>query len=396
MLNRLAGSPFFQMGYRPFFFLGSLYAIVSVLLWALWYGYRPPPFHFFNALAWHAHEMIFGFALAIIVGFLLTASATWTKTRGLFGKPLLLLVVLWGAARVLMIVSQYISSQALFVTTSIVDLSLTVLSLIFLSPPILHARVWRNINILFLLTVFGLGNLLFHLQAHEIFIFDVSAATKIGVHAIALLLTIIGGRVIPFFTQNANPDQSIKKFKLLEWLVMGGVIAAGLSDLLSLNRFFEFSTFIFLIVGSLHIVRLWFWRSHCCADSPLLWILHVGYFWIGLFYFFLYLSEAYGFPARAISYHALTIGAMGVLIIGMMSRVSLGHSGRPLILPKGMLISYFSILLAGALRITIALVPELYILGIRVVAALWILSFLVFLIYYSPIFFKVRPDGRPG
>lgn len=395
-MKNLLGSkaPFFQMGYRPFFFLGSLYAALSIGFWSMWYARGEIPSSFMPPLLWHSHEMIYGFAIAIIGGFLLTASATWTQTRGLHGPALLGLVFIWGLSRLLIFLSQHFEHGTLFALTSIVDLLFLPLLITALAGPLLKAKMWRNISFLFILGVFWLGNIFYHLEVYELFSFRPKIGMEVGLHTISLILTIIGGRVIPFFTQNALPHIQVSKYLGLERIVIFGTLLVFIFEIIQVPS--SVLSLVAFAVGGLHLLRLYFWKPWRTFTNPLLWVLHLGYLWLGLFYILLGSSLFFGVPAKSVSYHALTIGAMGVLIIGMMSRVSLGHSGRPLLLAKGMLFSYGAILLASIVRILIGFYPAIYVQGIKWVAIFWITSFVIFLFYYSKIFFTWRADGKPG
>jgi uncharacterized protein involved in response to NO len=384
-------TPLLRMGYRPFFFGGSVSAILLILLWVYWFSSGSIPQGFLAPIRWHSHEMIFGFSMAVIAGFLLTASANWTQTRGEHGFSLGALFLVWILGRLLLIMAQLSPNSTIHILATIVDLAFIPHLIFLLAPPLIKSRQLRNINFLFILSLFFLANLLFHLEAWGKL--QVSGMT-LALHLVSLLLTIIGGRVIPFFTQNALPDATVVRFQWVENLLPWVVTAVAISDLvLSIH---PLTGWLALLCSLLHSARLFGWKSLATRKNPLLWILHLGYFWLALFYVFVFLSDIESVVARSISWHALTIGAMSTLIIGMISRVSLGHSGRPLILKKGMLISYTSILAAAVVRVSLGFWPQYYVLGIQVVACLWIVSFGVLLFYYCPIYFSPRADGRHG
>lgn len=381
------------IGFRPFFLLGSLSSMLSILFWAWVYFSGHTMGGYFDPIVWHAHEMIYGFSLAIVAGFLLTASASWTQTQALSGLKLKRLFCVWLLGRVGMAIS-LLEWPYLNVFISLIDLLFIPLLIISLAPPLIKAKRMANIQFLFLLGLLGVGNLLTHLASLSII--DYSFGTKaiyLGVNLILLIMVIIGGRVVPAFTSNALRIKT-NQWAVIEKLSLGAVWAYVL-----LNFFMSEGPvvgWVALLAGIFNLIRLAGWKSIKTLGQPLLWILHIGYAWIIAGYFLLFLSDVFEFLPRSVAIHAFTAGAMGTFIIGMMSRVSLGHSGRPLKLMKGFVISYFFITLSGVVRVISGFFLEQYGLGIMLAGVFWVVSFLIFLIYYFKILVSPRADGRPG
>lgn len=386
--------PLWRMGYRPFFFFGSVLAVLLIGIWSWWFASSSVPDQFFAPIYWHGHEMIFGFAVAIVAGFLLTASSNWTRTRGVHGRQLMLLVFVWLAARILLLLSQYVDHRGIHLFASLVDLSFLPLLIYALAKPLLQSRQWRNIQFLWLLGILFAGNLVMHLSAYGWITTGYFQGRSMGLHILHILLLVIGGRVIPLFTQNALSQVRVRAHPLLERVIFWFAFLFFVADLsFGPSRMVGV---LALLMGILHLCRLLGWESWQTRSQPILWILHLGYFWLFIFGILIFASDTLLLLPRLVSFHALSIGAMGTLIIGMMSRVALGHSGRPLILPSGMVWAYWFITAAAVLRIGIVFWPSHYSDGVRLVGMLWVFSFGIYLWYYSRIFFTPRADGRPG
>jgi len=381
------------IGFRPFFLLGSLTSMLLVLFWA-WVFYSGITLGgYFDPIVWHAHEMIYGFTLAIVAGFLLTASPNWTQSKALSGLKLKRLFCLWFLGRVLMALS-FFEWPYLNYAASLVDLLFIPFLITSLAPPLLKARRLSNSQFLLILGILGIGNLLIHLASLNII--DSSYANKaiyLGVNLILLIIVIIGGRIVPAFTSNALRVEAWK-WPVIEYFALGSLWAYIL-----LSFFMDDGKvigWIALFGGLFNLLRMAGWNTLKTLKYPLLWILHMGYLWIIIGFFLIFLSDVVGILPRSVAIHAFTAGSMGTMIIGMMSRVSLGHSGRPLHLAKGFISSYIFITLSGVIRVASGFYMEHYTLGILLAGFFWGLSFLIFLIYYSRILILPRAGGRPG
>lgn len=381
------------IGFRPFFLLGSLTSMLLILFWAWAFYSGVTLVGYFDPIVWHAHEMIYGFSLAIVAGFLLTASANWTQSKPLSGTKLKRLFCLWFLGRVFMALSLF-EWPYLRVLTSVIDLLFIPFLIYSMAPPLLRARRMANIQFLLILGVLGLGNILIHLASLSVI--DASYGNKgiyLGLNLILLILVIMGGRIVPAFTSNALRIEAWK-WPVIEYFSLGSVWAYIFLSFFSANEFVV--GWISLFAGIFNLIRMGGWNSLKTLRYPLLWILHLGYLWIAIGFFLVFLSNVLEVLPQSVAIHAFTAGSMGTFIIGMMSRVSLGHSGRPIQLAKGFTLSYLFITFSGIIRVISGFYLEYYSLGILLAGVFWGLSFLIFLIYYFNILVSPRADGRPG
>lgn len=377
--------PVLGLGFRPFFLLAALLAAAWLPLWlAIWLGGADLPLAY-DGMAWHAHEMIFGFAVAVLAGFLLTAVRNWTKQPTPSGASLASLVALWLAGRLALLLGASLP-HALVVA---VDVAFLPAVAVALALPILRARNRRNYAIPLLLLALAALNLLFHLGDAALS----RAATLAGVDLLVVFLVFVGGRVIPFFTRNALPAARVTTRRWLDWtatLSTAALVPLHLTDLLVPTAV------VALLAGAANLARLAGWGSLATRRSPILWVLHVGYLWIGLGLVFtglgLWVPELGG-----VALHALTVGALGTLVLGMISRVSLGHTGRPLVVSRAVVAAFALVTLAALARVGLPLLaPGLYSASLVVSASAWVLAYAIFFAVYWPILTTPRPDGAPG
>ncbi len=383
----LAIAPLWRLGFRPFFLAGALLALLAVALWAaVLQGLLSAPQVPGGLLAWHRHEMPFGFALAIIAGFLLTAVQTWTGRPGLSGRPLIALFALWLAARLVwflpLALGVLIAAQLAFVA----------LLLAQLARQLIAASQRNNYPILLVLSLLGLcqGLTLAGLALGD------DALQRRGALAalwlIAVLLSLIGGRVIPFFTQRGLGR--VEAFAAQPWrdrlLLAGGLLVAALFASGHNLQAQPWLALPFALLAALHGLRLWHWHLPEIWRVPLLWSLHLAYAWL--------LVATLGMAAWHLGWlaqpspasHALAVGALGGLVLAMMARVSLGHTGRPLQPPKAMAWA-FAVLNLGALIRVAAGGGWLWL-----AAVCWGLAFALFVVHYAPLLCRARVDGHPG
>ncbi|MDH0099650.1 NnrS family protein [Pseudomonas sp. GD04158] len=383
----LAIAPLWRLGFRPFFLAGALLALLAVALWAaVLQGVLASPTVPGGLLAWHRHEMPFGFALAIIAGFLLTAVQTWTGRPGLSGRPLMALLTLWLAARL-----AWFSPVPLSVLIAL-QLAFVALLIAQMARQLIAARQRNNYPILLVLSLLGLcqGLTLAGLAQGD------EALQRRGALAalwlIAVLLSLIGGRVIPFFTQRGLGR--VEAFTAHPWLdrllLACGLLVAALfatgHNLLAQ----PWLALPFAVLAVLHGLRLWRWHLPGIWRVPLLWSLHLAYAWLLLATLGMAAWHLGWLAQPSLASHALAVGAMGGLILAMMARVSLGHTGRPLQPPKAMAWA-FALLNLGALIRVAAGGAWLWL-----AAACWGLAFALFVVHYAPILCRARVDGHPG
>lgn len=378
--------------FRVFFLLTALYGTIVIAAWgAFWLGAIPLALGP-NPLQWHAHEMLFGMVPAAIAGFLLTAMCNWTGAQPLRGAGLLILAAVWLAGRV----SMWSAAALPMGLVAAVDLA-------FL-PAVAGYAGWvlarhgnrRNLPLVAVLGLLAAANAMMHMS----FLGWYPGAGRVGevmaIEVIAVLMVVIGGRIIPTFTANWLQARGGARVHEPRWLAQIGVLAMVLlmgADTLGAAP--QWGAALALAAAFCNGWRLVCWRGWAAAADPLVWILHVGFGWIVLALTLRGLTPWLGLDPT-VWMHAMGAGAMGTLIIGVMTRVSLGHAGRALRLPRLALWSYAAVLLAGAVRVAVAPVPSWAAVGIGVSALAWAAAFGLFLIIYWPILSRPRVDGRPG
>ena len=383
----LPGWPVLRLGFRPFYIGGALLAALIVPLWvAVFLGYVPlaPSV---PALLWHAHEMLFGFAVAIIVGFLMTAGKAWTGLGTPRGPVLGGLILLWLAARVTSVVGPY-------VLYAVLDLALLPLVAGIFVRLLLRARNHRNLPMALILALLACANLVFHLAVSGVL--AVSALTPLyaGLALIVMIECVMAGRVIPAFTMSVTPGLKLKPTVWLERATLGAT-ALGLA--LWLFAPAGYVSFVVLLLASgLQVKRLAGWRSALTRHRPILWILHAAYAWISLGLALLALAQI-GLIVVSVGVHALAVGATGGLIIGMMTRTARGHTGRPVKASNAEVLAYALVMGAAVLRVLLPLAwPALYVPALVASALAWSVAFLIYLWIFTPWLVSTRLDGKDG
>jgi len=343
---------------------------------------------------WHAHEMMFGFVAAAIAGFLLTAVPSWTGQRGFAGAPLLLLTVFWLAARVLIATAPAGLAPVVMLT----DVAFPVLLGIFIAPSLLRSGN-RNAILLLVLALFAACNATFHWALLRR---DPTLALRsilIAIDIALLLVTIIGGRIIPTFTGNAlrasGSPALIRTWPIIGPLTIGSMAAVILVDILWRDS--RAAGVLAGLVAVLQIVRMLQWRSLASLRSPIVWVLHLGYVWLPVGFALKALAILVGFATSAFWLHALTVGALATMILAVMTRAALGHTGRPLVVEPAIALGYLLLLGAALVRVFGLGVLNLpYEAIILVSATCWTLAFGVFIYVYAPILWSPRADGKSG
>lgn len=384
--------PVLAKGFRPFFLLAALYGLAIVPLWvAILNGLVKPSTHL-DPSVWHAHEMLHGFALAVIAGFLLTAVGNWTQRETATGPWLAALALLWLAGRVALL-SQALPS--LFV--ALVDLAFVPALMVALGRPLIAAGNRRNYVMLGVLAALFATNVAVHLEGLGLAAVGTGRrANLIAVDLITLLILVIGGRVFPMFTRNATGVSSIRSRPWLDRACIAAMVLLCLAGALLERERLEVAIWAG-VVGLLALARAWHWGAIHSRREPLLWILHVGYLWLVAGLLLRGTARWVGLPMDSLATHALTVGAIGSLTLGMMARVSLGHSGRMLAAPRAMSVAFLAITLAAVARLLGSwLLPGLYREVLLVTALGWSVAFGVFLFVYTPMLLAPRVDGRPG
>jgi uncharacterized protein involved in response to NO len=380
-----------RKGFRPFFLLAALFGATIVPEWLLVLGgfvhpsaYLPPPL-------WHAHEMVFGFTVAVIAGFLLTAVGNWTQRETLVGAPLLALAALWVTGRVCILFAGELPRGV----PAAVDLSFLPLLVVALARPLVAARNRRNFVMLLVLAALFAANLVVHLAALGA-VSGESARTAClaAIDVVVVVILLIAGRVFPMFTRNATGSTDIRSHPRLDVLTVVGMASLTVVDAVAPGT--VVSALLAGVVGALAIARAWGWKTRRVARHPLLWILHAGYAWLCVGLLLRAAAPLQTLPP-SLATHALTVGAIGSLTLGMMARVALGHTGRPLVVPRSMVAAFVFMTAAAAVRVVGPLLgPESYFVTLLLAGAFWTAAFLVFLAVYFPVLTSPRADGKAG
>lgn len=385
----------FDLGFRPFFLLAPLYAVVCVgtLLGALCFGVWPDNAGIVAA-TWHGHEMVYGFVLAAIAGFLLTAVPNWTGTRPLSGAALVALVLIWFGGRVAM--SPFIGVAP--GPAALVDLAFVPALAAALAAPLVRARNYRNFGFLALLSLLFAGNVLFHnTRSHW---FDVGSVDglRVAIDTVVLVVAVVAGRIVPAFTRNALVRRAlphaIVPTPVLDAFAIAALIFVLAGDVVAPNS--AFGIVAAAAAALLHFARVTRWQGWRMADEPIVWVLHIGYLWISVALALKALWLASAVPIAAYWMHALTAGAFGTMILGVMSRVALGHTGRALTVAPSIAIAYVLVSLGAAIRIFVApLLPAHYVACVAIGGSIWLAAFIVFVAVYAPILIGPRIDAPP-
>jgi uncharacterized protein involved in response to NO len=382
--------PFLRGGFRPFFFGAATWAVIAIALWlcSLAGGLVLPTQ--FDPIAWHRHEMLFGFVGAAVSGFLLTAIPNWTGRLPIAGKPLLSLFGMWAAARVAVLFSSLLGLWP----AAILDVGLFV-SLALLAAREVIASNKRNAPIVALVLLFGLADAVDYAGAAGLVSADLGWRGAIAL--VIILISVIGGRIIPSFTRNWMSKQGIKRGlptqpQSLDLLV---IVSTALALLLWLGFPDNRSTgLVLLLAGAAQLLRLSRWSGVRTFADPLVAILHLGYLWIPIGLVLLGLSVAGFNIPRSGAIHALTAGAMATMILAVMSRASLGHTGRELKASPMTIASYVCVTIGAAVRVAASLGLGDYSLMLDIAGAIWGAALLIFAIAYAPVLWNARVGER--
>ena len=378
------GWPLLRLGFRPFYLGAAAFAALAVPLWvAAWFG----QITLSTALApmlWHGHEMLFGFAVAVIIGFLLTAGQAWTGLATPRGAALGGLVALWLAARVAALTAPYAIYAA-------IDMALLPLVAALLTRLLLRAGNHRNLPLALILMLLALANGAFHLAALGLTVINPLMALHAGLALVVMVLCVMAGRVVPAFTKAATPGMILPPPKLERWTMT--LTALGLAGWVFAPTGLVTAAVLGL-AAALHLRRQWAWQPWLTRGRPILWILHAGYAWIAVGLGLLALAQL-GLVSESAGLHALTVGATSGLIIGMITRTARGHTGRSLQAGKAETSAYALVMAAALLR---SLLP---IFGLQSLALLgaamaWSSAFIIYLYVYTPWLLAARVDGRDG
>ena len=377
------------LGFRPFFLLAGLSAVALIALWMfVWIGRLPATGAYYGTVGWHSHEMLFGYAAAVIAGFLLTAVRNWTGIDTPSGVPLAALALLWLAGRVGALLP--LPGWAI----AAVDLAFLPAVAIALYPALLRGKNRVNRLFLPLLGAMAIANALVHAQALGLTSDTAGRGTLAMLDLVLLLVLVVSGRVIAFFTERGVAGSTPRNREWLEQVGFAAAIALAVADAAGAPPPVVGTLCAVLAVQT--TVRVAGWHDRRVWRNPILWVLHAAVLWLALG-FAMRAAASFGLVAPNVALHALTVGAIGVLTLGMMSRVTLGHTGRDMRAPRTMTVAFVLLNLAALARgIAPALWPERYLMLVHSAAGLWILAFLLFLVAHAAMLWQPRVDGRPG
>lgn len=361
----------FALGFRPFYLLAGAYAALAVPLWALQYAGLLPGANLF----WHAHEMLFGYAFAVIAGFLLTAVRVWAGKPTPTGAVLAGMAALWVLARLL----GFFSLPA----STLVDLLFAVAVAWGIGAPLIAAGNRRNYFFIALVLLLGCASIAFQRYPQ--------LGLAIGLDVVLFVMAVMGGRVIPAFTNSAIPGAGARRNKWVEYGSLGLLLLLLALDVLQIPAWP-----VALVAAVFHAVRLALWSPWATRARPILWILHLSYAWI-VVHLALRGLAGLDLVLPGLATHALTVGAIGGLTLGMMTRTSRGHTARPLTVGGLEIAAYVLVHLAAAVRVFLPLVfPGAYPRFIEASATLWFAAFALFTVVYYPILSRPRLDGKEG
>ncbi len=377
--------------FRIFFLLTAAYAVLIV---PLWLGI------FFSGLIsvdpvplfiWHSHELIFGFVLAAVAGFMLTAICTWTGSQPLSGKYLGVVVGIWLLGRIAFLFPGVFGVKLV----SLLDILFLLFLLLYVSYILFKHRNWRNLPMSCLLLLLLCANIVIHWGINTDNLILSTRGRLFSLEVILILIVLVGGRIIPAFTANwlARKGQErslIKSSKLLDISCFSCLFLLLIADVFLAATMI--SAYLALLSSVLLLARLLGWKGWLTFSEPLLWVLHLGYFWVILALFLKGMGLFFPFITPSVWIHALGLGAIGTMIIGVMTRVSLGHTGRQLKLPPYSVFSYYLITLAAICRLAYGLGIHSSAVILTISGLAWSLGFLVFIITYWPILTRERID----
>ena len=375
-----------DLGFRPFFLLASAFAALSIAIWALQYaGWLDMAY--LSGPVWHAHEMLFGFVLAVMVGFLLTAGRTWSNQPTPTGISLAALAGLWIVARVLVM-------TPFGVAAALANIAFPLAAAFALAVPLVTGGNRRNYFLVGVLVLLAATAAIVHLNQLGVLQWPGFVGIKIGLDVVLFVMAVIAGRVVPMFTNNGVAGAAAGRRLWLERTALGSVLALLVADATQWHG--PPLLALLVLAAAAHLARWWLWQPWKTTRTPMVWILHAAYVWIPI-HLLLRVGANLGHLPTSAATPALTVGAIGGLVIGMMTRVARGHTARPLVAGRVEIACYALVLLAALVRVFVPIVvPDATAAAVLCSAALWSAGFAVFAVAYWPVLTRPRLDGRPG
>ena len=377
-----------RLGFRPFFLLGSLYAIIAISLWVWMFQTGQPSMLQVPALWWHVHEMLFGFAMAIVVGFLLTAVQNWTGINGTKHYRLLLLVALWLAARVLLW-----TPVPLWLTSSIEALFLA-LAAYEIGSRVVKAKGWKNLFFVPLFVLAIAANFASYATIKGMPPFSSAAVWQAMLWWFTLLLSVMGARVIPFFTARRFNFEKAQPLQWLDWLANAPIAALFILSFFPMTME-QLGQPLMIVAGVAQLARFIRWKPWLTLSEPLVWSLHAAYACLPLSLLLRGLMDNTYVAHNLI--HLFAIGALAGVILAMITRVTMGHTGRAIYQGPNMSVAFFALVIAAFIRsFGVAFFPAQLFMMVNISGALWVLAFSLFVWKFGPMLITPRVDGHPG
>ena len=381
------GPTILQNSFRPFFMAAGIWATLSIPFWLLSYaGILMMPDNF-DILLWHQHEMLYGFAGAAMTGFILTAIPNWTGRLPIRGAYLGLLVFLWILGRIGFLTTATIGPLA----TAVFDLPFLIVLVLAIAREIISGKNWRNLPVVILISVFALGNFLVHLQILDV-IETAELGLRLSMFVLSILVALIGGRIVPSFTRNwlvqINARALPNQMGVFDKIALTALVIFVIAQVA--NPEHQATALLALFAGLLHGLRLMRWKGWMTFVEPLIWILHIAYAWLVVALVLIGLSGLSDFVPYTSAIHALTVGAFSTMILAVMTRASLGHTGRVLKATTGTTAVFILITIAAVLRVYEPFLNDPGSLAIWISGTAWTAAFALFSILYFPILTQAR------
>ncbi len=380
-----------QLGFRPFYLLAGTFAALDIVLWTLQFG-GTLEHAVLRGPLWHAHEMLFGYALAVIAGFLLTAVRNWTNRPTPTGASLMVLAALWVLARVLVLGPWPIAA-------ALANAAFPVAVAVGIGIPIVRSRNRRNYFFVGLLVLLGALALVVHAALGGAIVFDPLHGVRLGLDVVLFIMVVMAGRVVPMFTNNGIPGLEARRNPIVEKLSLGSVIALFVVDLLPAQALAwapALAGVVALAAALANATRLALWQPWRTFSAPLVWVLHVAYAWI-VVHLLLRAGVSAGLVTHSVSVHALTVGGIGGLTLGMMTRTARGHTARPLRADGFEAAMYGLVFAAAVVRVFGPIASPAHLVGfVQASAILWAAAFGLYVARSWPVLTRARLDGKPG
>ena len=375
------------LGFRPFYLMAAAWMVLALPLWMLMWGHGFFTQSHLSGMFWHAHELIFGFTSAVIVGFLFTAVRNWSGHPTPQGYHLAAIAAIWILARVLLL-SPFSAIGA------VLDVSFFVFSALGLAVPLWRSGNKRNYFFVLLVSILGMLCALHHLSVFNQITLSERGLLHTALGIIAIIVTVMAGRVVPMFTANAVSGAPVKRWAMLESAAVISIIVAVISVIFLPA---VWASIALTIAALIHLYRWYFWAPFHTLKTPILWILHFSYVWLPIALLLLAIPVSWLPMKEMLAVHAFTVGTIGGLCIGMMTRTARGHTGRPLKASNAEVAAYALVLCSAALRVVLPLIaPDYYRLWAGLASVPIIIAFAIYLAVFTPWLCAPRADGKPG